>query len=98
MSGLSLAVLLTLVTCSIPLQKVPSLQGDGTSQGVLSPHLLLFLAEQSELLGDAAILCVVFLNSLFCKSKNLPMSQGDNLQDSENSCTMAWIVEIGVVV
>lgn len=57
-----MAVLLTLVTCSIPLQKVPSLQGDATSQGVLSPHLLLFLAEQSELLGVAAVLCVVFLN------------------------------------
>lgn len=93
-----MAVLLTLVTCSIPLQKVPSLQGDGTSQDVLSPHLLLFLAEQRELLGDAAVLRVVFLNFFFFKSKNLPMSHGDHLQDSENSCKMAWIVEIGVVV
>lgn len=38
-----------------------------------SPHLLLFLAEQSELLGDAAILCVVFLNSLsFLNLKTCP--------------------------
>lgn len=58
-------VLLTLVTCSIPVQKVPSLQGDGTGQGVSSPHSLLDLAEQGELLGDAVVPCVFFLNFIF---------------------------------
>lgn len=58
-------VLLTLATCSIPVQEVPSLQEDGTSQGVSSPHSLLDLAEHRELLGGAAVPCVVFLNFFF---------------------------------
>lgn len=60
-----MVVLLTLVTCSIPVQEVPSLQGNGTNQGVSSPHSLLDLAEQGELLGGAAVPCVVFLNFIF---------------------------------
>lgn len=89
-----MAVLLTLVTCSIPVQKVPSLPKSGC---VVSS--LLYLAEQRELLGDAVVLCVGFflIFFYFLKSKNLPVSHGHRLQDLENSGRMSCIVEIAVV-